>query len=219
MSKKLPACEDREHRSPEGTVDPIDKSALATRKKECDECVVEWTERPCVSLADEKWWAQVLVHAHDVGKEIEEDKERLKRPILDDGKRIDAAFKSAQSSVKSLKDLAQKKLAGPAQARFEAEAEAHRLAQAAGVLGDAVAAHEALAAAPQHTKVEGASVRRRWGFNVVDEKLVPRAYLQVDGSAITQFMKDAVSAEQTPVMLGVEFYQETVVQPTGKRKT
>lgn len=199
-----------------GCIYPIDKNKLALHKEEADDCVKDWSDFPCVTPEEEVWWAQVLTQAHTLGKEIEEEKERLKRPIIDDGRRIDKAFKEAQSSVAKLKALAQKKLAGPAQARFEAEAQAVLLANAAS---SAEEAHAALAAAPEHTKVEGVSSSRRWGFNVIDENEVPRAFLVVDGSAITAWMKGEVKAGRVPVLPGVGFYEEAAIKPTGKRKT
>ena len=60
---------------------------------------------------------------------------------------------------------------------------------------------------PKSIPKTSTGIQKRWTFRVTDEKLVPRAYLMINESAL---LKQAQSTHNSLPVAGVEFYQKSV---------
>jgi hypothetical protein len=66
---------------------------------------------------------------------------------------------------------------------------------------------------PEPVKAQGIAVRKLWRFRVVDESLVPRAYLLVNERMLADL---ATSLKHEASVPGVEFYFEESIGRTGR---
>lgn len=180
--------------------------------------------------------AEFLKGVKGAAAAIEEERVKLKKPILDAGRGIDNFFKApllalseAEKTVKQKlvvysneqeKKQREEQAAAEARARKEREAleEKARKAQEEGKLERAAMLEERAVSVvapvidrtPQ--KVAGINYREVWKFQIVDEAKVPRQYCSVDETKIRKVVQALKSDTQIE---GVRVYMEKDIAAGG----
>lgn len=138
--------------------------------------------------------------------------ERYIKPLI--ANYINEKERQRQEEIRKAQEAAQK----------QAEDEAIALAQAAERQGDAELADRIInvpvSAPPIYNmptaapKISGVSTRQAWGFEITDERLIPRKYLIPDLKAIGKVV-DALG-DKTEIQ-GIRVFSKTVVAARGRK--
>lgn len=192
---------------------PIDETKLTTDKKNFEEALKAHEAIPGDTLELEMWWAARLEQAVSIEKTILEDKELVKRPVLEDAKKIDKKFEPALKPCRAYIALCRRKLAEAAQRRLEADADAHRLLLAAD---SAEAAMEALEAIPDAQKPRGIVDTWQYAIESVELEKVPLSWLRLDEEAVLKYAAQCKKDGKEPYVAGVAFVKKAAIRRTGK---
>lgn len=156
-------------------------------------------------------------------KELEKERQRIKRPALDYGRDIDAQAKELRAVLEG--EIARvKKMNGDYATKKAKEAEAERRriaeAEAAKAQNETVAVFGGLEVEVASGPVDfgmsemlptgkvntGANVQvTTWEFEIVNQKLVPAEFLSVDERKVREFMKYKTKMGETPEVPGIRF--------------
>lgn len=170
----------------------LDHADLVKRADEAA-ALVPTDVRAIASDEEAAAYTQTGVDIRAVLTDADAEFKREKQPFLDDGRTVDNFFRfraKLDEAIKRLQrvtsDWQTKKLA--AARKEQAEREAREREAAATFGGDAPEA--APVAAPEATRIvtstgSMASGRVNWKYRVVDEKKVPKKYLQINDAAVT----------------------------------
>jgi len=144
-------------------------------------------------------------------KRIEELRIQFTKPILDAKNAIDTEFKASsvplrevEAKVKSIiLDYRKKEAELIEKKRLEKLKEAEKITN----IGEQEQALEEVKEIRQETNVQVSSgtnrFRKVWTFDIINEKIIPKAYLKVDEMAIRKAVKDGERK-----IKGVKIYQE-----------
>ena len=144
-------------------------------------------------------------------KRIEELRIQFTKPILDAKNAIDTEFKASsvplrevEAKVKSIiLDYRKKEAELIEKKRIEKLKEAEKITN----IGEQEQALEEVKEIRQETNVQVSSgtnrFRKVWTFDIINEKIIPKAYLKVDEMAIRKAVKDGERK-----IKGVKIYQE-----------
>lgn len=138
---------------------------------------------------------------------VDELRKAWKRPHLDAGRQVDAAFSTPLTVFRACESELKAKLA-----LYHAEVEAARVAalpaiQGAHEAGDYLGAVAAANAIPDTPESKGVSFTEFWTYEVVDLAAVPRDFLAVDDRKVRTAIKK--SGGSIP---GLRVYKETRVR-------
>lgn len=131
-----------------------------------------------------------------------------KKPHLDAGREVDAAFKAATAPLATLDRTLRARLAEAAQKARKAEIAALEAARVAVLTQDARAATEALATIPEELpKLDGIGERWSWSYTVQDLAAVPESFTHrvLNEDAIQAEIKAAEAQGRRPVVPGLAF--------------
>ncbi len=191
----LPAGHDLEQTA----ISTVPKAALAEQAKTWEEQLVKFAEDYPADETFEPAWEAIRDETHQRLSELDDERKELKAPSLKACQDIDADYKKYTAPGVKLKELAKGKLASIAQARLEADNDAARAAQAAAEAGD----EEGVGAALAKLSDKGASFT--WGYEIVSEALLDRAFLTPDVRALDRVAAQAGDTE--PKVAGVKFFK------------
>lgn len=169
--------------------------------------------------AEEQWGADQLTRVAAAYSEMEEDRKRVVRPLLDDKKMIDDDYAKSTKPALELQALLKDLLGRSAKARLEAvralEAKAATLAAA----GDDEGCQQALAVIPEATKIHGASTTLVWEGTLVDITKAPTHLLTANDKAVAALCKAHDAAGTTPTEPGFSFQRVPHTRRTAGKKT
>ncbi len=148
-------------------------------------------------------------------QELDQHEKYMTGPFREGIARIVALFKPAKQAAADARSLWQAKILESNKRRAEEATRALLEAQAAVAAQDRPAAALALAKVQPVEKVQGLQVRKRWTFRVINQGLLPAAYLMPNEAAIKETMRAALAAGEAPVIPGVKFEQEESLAATG----
>jgi hypothetical protein len=173
--------------------------------------------------------AETVSLAQKIGKALEARRTELTKPLLEEKQAIDRRFKELTDRIEAIKkgmiekidafkaaerlriqEETRKQEEEAEQRRLQAILEAENAQEELGIeipadmLTPAPIAPLEAPSARIATASGGIGERKVWLWSVFDHAQVPRAYLMVDGSAITKAVRDGV--REIP---GVKIYQET----------
>lgn len=202
-----------------GAILTIDQHKLTEAATSWELALAQGRQLPCESVLEEQWWANKLTAVQAVLTAMEAEREELVRPLIDDKRKVDAAYKTATAPAQAFKELAKSKLAEAEGRRLQAQEAARQLAANAAAVGDTAACTAALAAIPEDAEVKGRSTSTVWVPRVVDASLVPDIYKVVDEKALKAVAKAFAKKSEPPTIPGVVFEREVQVRVfTGKKK-
>lgn len=166
--------------------------------------LVEFLEgQPCTNAAQETWFSEQLSAVRGLIKSLEDERTSHTRPLLDSKRRIDSMFEPATAPLKKCELVIRAKLADVARMRFQAEADARRLAAVASEAGDHFGAMAALAEAPDAIRTLGSSARATWIAAVTDFRLLSDEYKVVNEAALAKAARGS-DGEPAPIP-GIEW--------------
>lgn len=198
---------------------PVDLTALAAQQRGLEASVLQLEPVRCETAEDRLVLGQWLARVQTVLKALEDEREVLVRPLLDDKKRVDALYKPVTRAAEGLKALVKGKI-GEYELRLVAAQEAARaLAASTALAGDYTAAQDALAAIPEATAAgTGASTSFVWVTQVVNVPELPREYLVADWAALNALgVMASLGGGPAPVVPGVIWRREARVAVRGRK--
>lgn len=164
-----------------------------------------------------QWAADRLTQVATALKDLEEERMLMKRPLLDDGRVIDAAYKETRKPAEDVDELLRRLMKEAANRRHAAEKAALAQAATLAAAGDGEACQAALAAVPEAVKTNGASATMAWEFRIVNAAAIPRSHMTPDIDLLDGACKLATKRGLAPEpVAGVEFYQDAVVRRVGR---
>jgi hypothetical protein len=190
--------------------DPVERAyqatvALAPRL----DAVLDWVKVDRLLNEDEYTrCANALVQVKSVLNAAEEERKAITGPLNEVIKRVNGkvkAFTAPRADMEAHLKLLLKRFTDEKRAKLvaAAEVEAKKLErQGAAQMAEDVRTR-ALTTLPAPT-VEGVQTRQLWTFRVVDEKKVPREFLQVDEKKLR-----GLAGPDAPKVPGVEFFLDT----------
>lgn len=140
----------------------------------------------------------LLLDAHEKIKVLDKRRKKLKAPILEAGREVDALFKPAITAFEALKALIKSKL----RTWYIAQEQAQQNALDSGD-GEQVA----LAQVPEASS--GTTPRKTWQFEVENIGVVPREFLIVNETAVREEMNRVGPANAR--IPGIRFFQDVSI--------
>ena len=196
----------------------VDIAGLAVIAGQWTEMLAAAQQLPCDTADQRAWWAEWLDKAHHAGKALEEERQELVRPLIDDKARVDAVFKAASAPALQMKDLAKSKIAAYEEA-FQARQTALLLAARTAVAaGDTDAAQTALGALGEVSETNGASVAWEWVPTIVNALEVPREWCEPSVGLFKQHCKQHAKSDVIPPVPGIKFERRAVISKRGGTK-
>ena len=182
---------------------PIDMHHLTAVATKWTDAAAAVAELECATPEQEAWWAGLLAQTHTQIKSIEADREALVRPLLDDKRRVDAAFNVATAPVEAFKALCKSKLAGAQEARLALDTAHREVARLAAVNGDVAGCMLALEAIP--AAAPAVATQWTWVGTVTDPLTVGLAFMSVDEKKIRAYASAHAKSETIPPVPGIAF--------------
>lgn len=196
---------------------PYDKTALAATRLPFEERMAE-LKGYVFAQEDRPLLVQNMNWAQGVLKSLEEERENLVRPLIDDKAKIDGVYRETRSPIEAFKAFCSEQ---EAKLELEAQAAQHaarEIARLAAASGDAEGCLAALAAVPEADKTAGSRTTMGWDFEIVDKEAVPEIYKTVDEKLIKASCKAFAKSEVPPNIPGIVFKRSAKVAPLGVRK-
>lgn len=173
--------------------------------------LVEFLEgQPCTNAAQETWFSEQLSAVRGLIKGLEDERTSVTKPMLEAKRHVDELFAPATAPLKRCEVVIRGKLADVARMRFQADADARRLAADAAAQGDHLGAMAALAEAPDAIRTLGSSARATWIAAVRDFRLVPDEFKVINDRALAQAAKGS-DGEPAPIP-GIEWVLDATVR-------
>lgn len=195
-------------------IDPIDKTRLVTLEQTWTQALADLQDLPCENDEQARWWQERLAYVQGHIMDLEDERQFLVRPLIDDKTRIDKLYKAAGKPAEAVKELIKVKREKYAESILALQAEAQKTAQLAAQNGDSEACASALASIP----ADLSGVTWSWEVETVDTALLPREYWVVDYAKLQSIATDARKSEQAPVVPGVVFKRAASVSARRGKK-
>lgn len=162
----------------------VDVAKLASYKQQAEGLAEFLEAQPCSSPEEEAWFSQNLGAVRGLLKDLEDSRTSVTKPMIAAKAKVDGLFAPATKPLQRCEAIIRAKLAEAATARFQAAAEARRLAESASQAGDFEAVVVALAEAPVDVKGSGSSAKAVYVAEVVDFAALPDQYKMVNARAL-----------------------------------
>lgn len=197
----------------------IDKHALALRQKAREEDLKKFKTLTLETVEQEQWAAEKVLFLAKYVEAQEVERTAMKRPVLDDAKAIDDAYRPSTAPAKEGIELLKKMIADAARARMRANESAVKGAQTLALAGDSQAAQSALATVQEPVELNGASTQEFWNFEIVDPNLVPDRYKVVSAELVQADLDFDTKAQRGPTPIpGVRHFKDVKVRRTSGKK-
>jgi hypothetical protein len=186
---------------------------LASLKKALGEVKFETAEQ-------EQWAADRMTEARTLLKDLEDDRVRETKPILDEKRSIDRDYSEAMAPVEEMVTLLKSKIAEAYQARRTAEKALQAQVATLAASGDAEGCQAAISLLPEAVKTNGASTKDKFVAKLADIKLVAQhapELLQLNESAVRALCKLYDKTGVATPVPGLVFTQEPDVRATTRR--
>lgn len=192
------------------------RTVEATWQENLQELVDLFATTELVTVEQEQWAADRMTEARAIEKDLEEDRKREVRPLIDEKENIDSAYKKSTKPLREFIEVIKKALAHAASARQRAQEALQLQAATLAAQGNDEACQTALAALPAPVKIAGASATEKWTFRLVDITKVRPELLVVDEKKLKALCKAHDTLNTAPTEPGFAFFKEAQVRATAR---
>lgn len=169
------------------------------------------------TVQQEQWAADRMTEARAVLADLEADRQREVRPLIDQKAEIDLAYRSTTKPLNDFVAAIKKALDHAAAARLKVEEEKRLVAATLAAAGDDEGCQQALAVLSEPVKIAGASTSHVWRWREVDLAKAPREYTEPKAKALDALCKTHDKLNTPPTIPGFEFYKEASTRATTRR--
>lgn len=189
----------------------VDRTKLEKSRTTGEAVLAKLQTRVCASAEDAQTLTDFMNRAHVIVQDHDAEYEQMVRPLLDSKNELHALFKAGKTPWEQIKTCCKKLVADYHTAVRTQQDEARRLAIAAASAGDTATVSAVIAAAPQSSKQEGASVTFEWHAILEDANVLEREFLEVSATKINAFAKQYQRSETIPSKLGIRWERRAKV--------
>jgi hypothetical protein len=186
---------------------------LAAEETEAEDLLSVIEDVAIESQDDLETAAEVLTRVKGRLKELDAEKHKIIRPLLDATNNVRNLFEPVLAYYRGCEKHLKLKIAGYHADRAQAN---QRLLAQAAVAKSPIEAAEAITQIDAPDKTEGVSVRDAWDFEVTDPEKVPRQYLTIDPVKIRKAMNYMATFGAEPTIEGVRFFKKSIVSSRAK---
>jgi hypothetical protein len=185
----------------------VDVAELAAAKKQAQMILSMVTTLVVDSPEKAEKLDQLRAAAEGRFKELDEERLKIVRPLLDAKSAADALFKGTLDIFKGVGQAARKGLADYAVRRAEEEARVLAQVEEAAASGDSELVDAKLAALPPEMEVSASSAALTWEVDKVDLAKVPEAFKVLNQALVDALIASHVKSGSTvaPTLDGVVF--------------
>ncbi len=151
--------------------------------------------------ADLEFAAELLREVKAKKRNLEDERKRATKPLNEALRVIRGWFKAPIEAYAGVEQKVKERIAAYHQAQADAQRQALEQAGRAALTGHAQQAIQGMqqAHAAQVDKVDGLSLREKWGdYQVVDISQIPRGFLAVNDRAVRQYIQEHKDRAQIP---------------------
>lgn len=169
-----------------------------------------------ITTEQEQWAADRMTEARTIFADLEADRQREVRPLIDQKTEIDSEYKKSTKPIADFIELIKKALAFAATERRKAEAALQLEAATLAAAGDDEGCQAALEVLPAAVKLAGASTTEKWNFRLVDISKVPAEYLMLNERGLKALCKTHDALNTQPTVPGLAFVREAHTRATAR---
>lgn len=190
---------------------PATAKGLETERRANEAALVEVRSLVVNDEHSSAFVAETLRDAKESWRILEDKRKEIVKPLNDEVKMVNSAFKPALFALEQVEHLLKKRIADYIQER-EAATRAVLAAAAAAKTSEEATAALAEVSAPV-TVPAGMSMRMAWKACIVNEDRVPREFCSPDPRKIDAWLRSMTAEGNDPsgMISGVEFRQEPVM--------
>ncbi len=165
-------------------------------------------QTPCDTEEQYQGAGAMLKQCVAMRKQYDAKRKAITTPMNAAKREVDAQYKPILQAFDAAAEVLKSKLS-TYQARAFADRQATmRKMQAAHTQGQTATVFALSASVGPLPSVQGVSTAKRWKWRCIDPTAVPRAYLQINGPALTEALRQGVKDGSLQHIPGIEWYQE-----------